>query len=207
MMKTIFRGELIILIPETATETESLTGWKAAISGHVLALPANSGSGVSIRSLGVREEVCREPIQVSSRSADPMIRLIGNLAATAFELNGVRYASVEGFWQGLKFPEGKERERVAGLVGLEAKRAGKEHEYGESVSYNGAAYRVGTWEHWQLMKQACLAKFTQNFEAQAALLGTGERPLIHKMRRDSKTIPGVIMAEIWMKIREKLRKK
>jgi predicted NAD-dependent protein-ADP-ribosyltransferase YbiA (DUF1768 family) len=55
------------------------------------------------------------------------------------------------------------------------------------------------------MTRACRAKFTQHAEAMAALLGTGERPLVHRMRRDSRTIPGAVMAEIWMKLRAELR--
>src|SRR5438105_3395427 len=37
-----------------------------------------------------------------------------------------------------------------------------------------------------------------------ALLAPGPRPLVHKVRRDSRTIPGVIMAEIWMALRDSL---
>jgi hypothetical protein len=55
------------------------------------------------------------------------------------------------------------------------------------------------------MERACQSKFTQNDEAREALLATGRRPLQHKLRRDSKSIPGVIMADIWMRIRSKLR--
>ena len=54
------------------------------------------------------------------------------------------------------------------------------------------------------MKQACTAKFTQNPDAAAALLSTGNRRLEHRTRRDSRTIPGIIMAAIWMQIRAKL---
>ena len=34
---------------------------------------------------------------------------------------------------------------------------------------------------------------------------TGERPLSHRTRPDSRTIPGVILAEIWMRLRSRLR--
>ena len=44
-------------------------------------------------------------------------------------------------------------------------------------------------------------------EAREALLSTKNRPLVHRMRRDSKTIPGVIMADIWMRIRADLRER
>ena len=56
------------------------------------------------------------------------------------------------------------------------------------------------------MECACEAKFSQHEEARRALLNTKERPLVHKTRRDSRTIPGVIMAEIWTRIRSRLAK-
>ena len=37
--------------------------------------------------------------------------------------------------------------------------------------------------------RACRAKFAQNREATDALLSTGDRPLTHVVRRDSRTIP------------------
>jgi predicted NAD-dependent protein-ADP-ribosyltransferase YbiA (DUF1768 family) len=55
------------------------------------------------------------------------------------------------------------------------------------------------------MERACWAKFSQNEDAREALLTTGERPLAHVMRHDSTTIPGAIMAQIWMRIRRRLR--
>jgi hypothetical protein len=45
-----------------------------------------------------------------------------------------------------------------------------------------------------------------SIEAREALLSTGDRPLTHRVRRDSTTIPGAIMAEFWMRIRRSLRK-
>lgn len=204
-MRTVFKSELLILIPETDAEAAQLTGWKADREGHVLAFNQNAGNGVAIRSLGLRDDVCREPINVTSRHPDPQVKLIGNLAATAFDLDGRHYASVEGFWQGLKFPKQSDRDRVAALSGLEAKRAGDAAAYGETVEYDGQLVVVGAWGHWQLMRLACEAKFTQNWEARSALLATGDRPLVHRVRKDSRTIPGVIMSEIWMRLRAKLR--
>ncbi len=68
------------------------------------------------------------------------------------------------------------------------------------------AYPNQMTQHWQLMRRACRAKFEQNAGARAALLGTGSRPLVHCIRPDSRTIPGVIMADIWMKLRTILRR-
>jgi predicted NAD-dependent protein-ADP-ribosyltransferase YbiA (DUF1768 family) len=205
-MKVITKSEMLIFVPETLSETEQLAQWKEGRESTVLALQNQSGSGIALRTLGDRAEVCREPIQVSSRSADPQVRLIGNFAPTPFDLDGVHHACVEAFWQSLRFPEA-ERRRIAALDGSQAKQASREREYGATVRYRGEEIPVGTWAHWQLMERACWAKFTQHWEAQAALVGTGERPLVHRMRRDSKTIPGVIMADIWMRIRRGLQQR
>lgn len=205
-MIVVLKSAVLVLVPETADETAALGEWKAGRDGHVLGLLQNDGAGATLRILGPREEVCREPINVTSRNPDPQVRLIGNLAATAFELDGERYASVEGFWQSLKSDSDADRRRVAALSGSEAKRAGSAVEYGATVTHRGEAIPVGTWAHWQLMAKACAAKFAQDFEARSALLATGTRPLVHKVRKDSRTIPGAIMAEIWMRIRARYAK-
>ena len=147
--------------------------------------------------------MCRTPINVTSGSPDP-IRLIANFALTPFELDGVRYACVEAFWQSLRFPP-EERPRLATLAGPVAKQESNKQPYGSHIIYGGQTIPVGTFEHWQLMRRACAAKFAQSADARAALLGTGDRPLIHVVRHDSRTIPGVIMAEIWMQLRAQLR--
>src|SRR5438874_612554 len=38
--------------------------------------------------------------------------LLSNFAATSFEFHGKRYASLEGFWQMMKFPEGPDDPRA-----------------------------------------------------------------------------------------------
>jgi predicted NAD-dependent protein-ADP-ribosyltransferase YbiA (DUF1768 family) len=45
-----------------------------------------------------------------------------------------------------------------------------------------------------------MARFTQHAEARQALLSTGERPLVHRLRHDSKTIQGALMADIGMRV-------
>lgn len=178
----------------------------AAQEGHVFLLARHRQHGVVLRDLGHRREACREPFPVLSGSASPAARLISNFALTPFELDGRAYQSVEGFWQGLKFDDEAERQRVAQLHGADARRAGRSRPYGAAVRYEGQSFAVGTWEHWRLMYWACRAKFRQHETARAALLSTGERPLVHPSRQDSKTIPGVVMADIWTRIRRKLRK-
>jgi hypothetical protein len=82
---------------------------------------------------------------------------------------------------------------------------GEKQGYGATICYGGEDIVVGTSAHWRLMEKACRAKFEQNAEARAALLATGERPLTHVVRRDSTTIPGVIMAQIWIRIRKRIK--
>lgn len=204
-MKVLLKAGQMVLIPESDSETAELTAWKAERARHVFAVQNTAGEGVALIDLGVREDACNEPFPIASFVKDPAAQLISNFAATPFTLDGREYASVESFWQGLKFAKASERRRIAALPGPQARQEGEEQGYGETVEYEGETVPVGAWGHWQLMDRACWAKFTQNEEARQALLSTGERPLVHRVRRDSRTIPGVLMAEIWMKIRRKLR--
>lgn len=204
-MKVILKQpqNLIVVVPETAAEEEALAGWKAGRDGHVFH-GSGRGTGLALVDLGPQEVVCRVPINVTSKHPDPVIQLIGNFADAPFDLDRVRYQSVESFWQSLKFDSRAERLEVAAMPGGTARRAGEKKGYGATVRYDGRDIVVGTWDHWQLMERACRAKFDQNEDARAALLGTGTRPLEHRVRRDSRTIPGVVMADIWMRIRRAL---
>ncbi len=205
-MKVLLKEGLLVLIAEQDNEGEEVSRWIATYSDHAFRAVAQNARTVVLRDLGPYLEACREPINVSSRATDEAVRLISNFAATPFFLHGRTYASVEGFWQGLKFPDVESRLRIAQLHGLEAKQAGAAAQEAETVQYEGRTIRVGTYEHWGVMYEACWAKFTQSEEAQRALLSTGTRPLTHRSRRDSRTIPGVIMADIWMRIRTRLTK-
>lgn len=198
-MRVVLKPGLLIVLPDTAAET----AWASAHQDHVFHLAADAnGSGV-LRDLGVRSDACHEPINIVFETSDDRWRPISNLALAPFELDGRRYASVEGFWQGLKLESATERERIAALWGTEAKNAGP-RVWPSTFDYEGRTYPSGAHPHWKLMRRACEAKFSHNAEARAALLATGVRPLTHRVRRDSRTIPGALMADIWMRIRAKL---
>lgn len=202
-MRVILKPGLVALSAETDAEREELARWSAGCANHVFHLPVSGERGLALRDLGPREEACAEPINVVY-DGDGRWRPISNLAHIPFELDGRTYASVEAFWQGLKFPGQADRDRIALLWGLEAKAAGWDAPAADTFVYEGASYSIGRPPHWMLMQRACRAKFSQNVEAASALSATGNRPLQHRVRRDSETIPGVVMAEIWMKIRRKL---
>lgn len=205
-MKTLLQDERLVLIPETTAEAAELAAWRERHAQHVLLVPAEQHRGLALADLGVKEAACREPINVISTHRDPGIRILSNFATTPFELDGRPYRTVEGFWQGLRFDDEAERVRLSQATGIVAKRAGRERPYGAFVNYGGCAVRVGSPDHWALMERACQAKFTQSDAARAALVATAPRPLEHRVRRDSKSIPGVIMANIWMRIRARLLK-
>jgi len=203
-MRIILKSEALVLTPETDAEREEFSLWRHGVEGHVFFFDGGSDKGGALLDMGVREEACREPINIVFDQGDPRWQPISNLALAPFNLRGRYYASVEGFWQGLKFPNEADRMRVAALWGKDAKRAGDGLGEGDEFVYEGATCAVGGYEHRSLMLEACRAKFNQNTDAREALLATGNRPLMHRVRRDSKTIPGVVMAEIWMRIRDGL---
>lgn len=163
--------------------------------------PRAAPCAVSVR---VRRSAASRSIS-SLNSIEPRWQPISNLAHTPFTLRGRAYASVEGFWQGLKFDTEPDRASVAALWGKAAKRAAASLPERASFVYDGETYAVGGPGHRALMLQACRAKFAQHDGARDALLSTGDRPLTHRTLRDSKTIPGALMADIWMRLRASLR--
>jgi predicted NAD-dependent protein-ADP-ribosyltransferase YbiA (DUF1768 family) len=204
-MRTLLKDRTIVFIPEDDEEVARVAAFRAEHAGDVFELTASGETAFVLRNLGPYDDACRVPIDVGSRSSDPRARKISNFALAPFVLDGRSYASVEGFWQGLKFPRDADRRRIAMLHGAAAKRAGEDAEPRPTFAYEGTEIVPGSPEHWFLMQRACEAKFAQDEAAREALLATGDRPLRHRMRRDSRTIPGPIMSDIWMRVRTKIR--
>ena len=123
--------------------------------------------------------------------------LLSNFAATPFSFKSKRYASLEGFWQMMKYPEGSNdprakfpglewkytREQVSQLTSFEAKSAGtladeNMKQIGISwVTFAGRRieYRPETpGEHYRLIVAATRAKVRQNPEVKRVLLATGD---------------------------------
>ncbi|OGC55977.1 hypothetical protein A2797_01250 [candidate division WWE3 bacterium RIFCSPHIGHO2_01_FULL_48_15] len=151
-------------------------------------------------------------VNISSSGETETERLISNFAHTPFDLDGKHYQSVEGFWQGLKFPEGsKEREEASQLFGVKAKKMGKRAGEVAEIEYQGGRIKTGSSEHHELMKRAIQAKLDQNPEVLELLLATGDAKITHVLKRadgtplpDSKTIPGETFAQILMDLRKEL---
>jgi hypothetical protein len=155
--------------------------------------------------------------------------LLSNFAATPFTFRGRRYASLEGFWQAMLYPEGEDdprarfpglnwafsRDEVAGLTAFEAKRAGALAEENMKtmgigwVTFEGRRfdYRpTAPGEHYHLIAAATRAKVEQNAEVRRVLLATGHLVL----KPDHHQEPGAPAAwryfEILTEIRDELRR-
>lgn len=157
--------------------------------------------------------------------------ILSNFAATPFVYQGKRYASVEGFWQMMHFPEetvdGRRdprrklsttewvhtRDEVAALTAFAAKKAGTLGEKNEArlgiewVSFEGKSfpYRSGIpGEHYRLIREAMVEKLKQNPEVRRILLATGDLVLLPDHHGEKNPPPEWRYFEIWMELRKRL---
>ena len=204
-MRVILKAGTLALSVENDAEREAFAAWRASKKGHVFYFDGGTDKGGALHDLGRQADACRESINIVFEQGEARWWPISNLAHTPFTMRGRSYASIEGFWQGLKFEAEADRDRVAALWGKAAKKVAHGEPERERFVYDGATCTVGAAQHRALMLQACRAKFAQNRDAREALLATGDRPLTHRVRRDSTTIPGALLADIWMRVRSNLR--
>jgi len=146
-------------------------------------------------------------LNVSSKSIDWRARSLSNFSADPFLLDGVAMASVEGFIQGTKYPEGHlNRQKAFESVGAEAKRLGGRAER-KFIWWNGKIIAYGTPEHHQLIERAIRAKFEQNKDAKTALLATTGMELTHDVGQPdppNTSLPAKVFCDILTRIREEL---
>ena len=154
--------------------------------------------------------------------------LLSNFAATPFVFHGKRYASLEGFWQMMKYPEGPAdpratfpgitwqytREQVSQMVGFEAKAAGDLASRNmkamgiDWVTFEGRRMKYRTpdkGDHYALIVEATREKVRQNPRVREVLLSTGDLVLRpdHVQRPDAP--PAWQYHQINMEIRHALR--
>jgi len=154
--------------------------------------------------------------------------LLSNFAATPFVFRGQRYASLEGFWQMMLYPEGPRdprakfpgiewkytRAQVTRMVAFEAKRAGDLAEANMLkmgitwVSFAGKRFEyrpVVAGEHYKLILAATRAKVKQNPEVKRVLLATGDLILKPDHHQEPNAPAAWRYFEILMKIRTELQ--
>ena len=155
--------------------------------------------------------------------------LLSNIAATPFEFHGKRYASLEGFWQMMKYPEGPDdpratfpetkwkltRDDACQLTGFDAKRAGDAASRNmqkmgiDWVTFEGIQmpYKpANPGEHYRLIEAATLAKVRQNPDVKCVLLSTGDLILKPDHHQEPDAPAAWRYYEILMKIRDELRR-
>ena len=157
------------------------------------------------------DDPCSEPLNVWSGSSESVGRILSNFTRSHFAIDGVAYASVEGFWSALGFPEGSlERAGAARLWGARAK-ANRPKGNGTTVYFGGQELERGSSRHRDLLYIALEARCEQVGEQRTALLTTRGRYVTHVVPRgdgspapDSTTIPGAVLADMLMCIRDRL---
>ncbi|MEK7570047.1 MAG: hypothetical protein AAB515_01200 [Patescibacteria group bacterium] len=143
-------------------------------------------------------------LNVYSKSDDPRGRLLSNFSHHPFTLDGQNFASVEGFIQGIAFPEG-DRRRVAAFKawGSEAKKFGEEQDK-KFVWWQGKEIIFGSPQEHALIERALRAKFKQNPDAQKALVASKGLRLTHILpdpEPSTTCLPAKTFCAILMKIR------
>jgi predicted NAD-dependent protein-ADP-ribosyltransferase YbiA (DUF1768 family) len=155
--------------------------------------------------------------------------ILSNFAATPFTFRGRQYASVEGFWQMMLYPEGTEdpRAKVAGIVwphtrdevarmsAFEAKDAGTAAEANmrkigiDWVTFERRRMLYRSRErgkHYRLIVAAMRAKMEQNPKVREILLATGDLVLRPDHIEEPDPPAEWLYFDIWMEIRSELQR-
>ncbi|HWC95568.1 MAG TPA: NADAR family protein [Candidatus Sulfopaludibacter sp.] len=187
--------------------------------------PAPSGSAPAWEILP--QAAKRGEVILSKRNE---LGILSNFAATPFTYRGKRYASVEGFWQMMLYPEGPRdpralapgmvwahtREQVAAMTAFEAKDAGTTAEENmrrmgiDWVTFEGKRfpYRAAKpGEHHRLIVAAMRAKLAQNPEVRRVLLSTGDLILRPDHIEEADPPAEWLYFKLWMDFRAELQGK
>lgn len=155
--------------------------------------------------------------------------LLSNFAATPFVFHGQRYASLEGFWQMMKYPENADdprakfagltwaytRAQVGQLTSFEAKKVGTLAEENMKqmgigwVTFEGKQMEYKPKEpgdHYRLIVEATWEKVRQNPEVKKVLLSTGDLVLKPDHHQEPDAPAAWRYYEILTKIRTELQK-
>jgi predicted NAD-dependent protein-ADP-ribosyltransferase YbiA (DUF1768 family) len=153
--------------------------------------------------------------------------LLSNFAPTPFTFRGKRYASLEGFWQMMLYPEGAAdprakfpgidwkhtRDEVAQMTAFVAKDAGTLAEQNMAkmkidwVTFEGQRMTYRSPQpaaHYDLIVAATRAKVDQNPEVKRVLLSTGQLILKPDHYEEANAAPEWRYFEILTKIRAEL---
>ena len=115
------------------------------------------------------------PILFSSKT--PGYEWLSNFSAHPFTLDGVRWPSVEHYYQARKFVDPEIAGRIRGAdTALKARKAGQNRSLTLRPDWDAVRENV--------MRAATAAKFGQNPALRARLLATGGEELVHESKND-----------------------
>jgi predicted NAD-dependent protein-ADP-ribosyltransferase YbiA (DUF1768 family) len=174
------------------------------------------------------------PPQAADRSQNQVILskrnelgMLSNFYAAPFDLEGLHFASVEGLWQSMKYPEDSQdprydprvswpysREQVQMMTAFEAKDAGEIASRNmkilkinwlsfkcERIDYKGKDQQ----RHYEIIYAATEKKISQNPNVRDLLLRTGNLTLLPDHKTEANPPPAYEYYKIAMKIRDSLK--
>lgn len=147
-------------------------------------------------------------LNISSNSQDWRGVALSNFQLSPFTLDGILFASIEGFIQGIKFPEGDpRRERAFVLYGWDAKNIGAEAD--RSAAYwQGQRLEYGSAQHHTLIGRAIRARLVQNAGLAAVLVSTVGSKLVHdtgETESPTTSLPAAVFCRILEQVRQELQ--
>lgn len=133
---------------------------------------------------------------------------LSNFALSPFVLDGILLASVEGFIQGIKFPEGHpSRERAFVSAGWDAKEFGRGADR-SGAYWGGGRADYGSFEHHRFIERALRARFAQNEGLRHVLRSTAGLAIRHEPGGGPEpavtSLPAVEFCRIVTEIRDEL---
>lgn len=151
-----------------------------------------------------------EEYNIASNSINEVEAWLSNLSNDSFDLDWVIYASIEAFWQSLKFEKWSEKwNECIKLSWPESKIFGNKVENKNDFVYNWVKYLVWSKDHQDLMKYALKEQLKQNPNKLSLLLSTWNINLIHRPKKadgsyypDSSTIPWENFSKFLMELRD-----
>lgn len=106
--------------------------------------------------------------------------VLSNLYSNAFEIDGIRCASMEGFLQSLKIEDPEVQKEICTLSGKEAKeRSTSDWQVTQIIYWQGQPIMRQSPEFQTLLRRAYQCLFEQNETFRTALLSTKGKRLYH----------------------------
>lgn len=146
-------------------------------------------------------------VNISINSPDWRGQALSNFGLSPFVFHGQLFASIEGFIQGIKFPESDPRRaRAFCLSGWDAKQLGDEADR-SGAYWNQARLAYGSAQHHQLIGDAIRARIAQSPGLQAVLRSTAGATLVHEtghVESPTTSLPATVFLGVLNEIRDAL---